>query len=205
MILPYDSSLSEFVTSTLNMLPTIVRRSAILGGGALRSHFDGTPVKDFDLFFRNHEHWLFACAAMRADPLASPCEDSDGTAYPSFRYAGIAAPYNLVGFRHMEPTALMNSFDFLCCCMVAYINDEGDVVFLSAPGAAASAVARELRINAPQPIKRLLKRSARYIEKYGYKITDDYIASILDCINCVGTGGSEDGVYPSMEAATNTF
>lgn len=180
----------EYVDDILCILPPSVRSIAIVGGGALRSFFDNTDVKDFDLFFRTHEDWLMAVEAMTNDPLC--VGDMENPAFPTFTYRS-RPPFNLIGFRHKEPEDLMNSFDFLCCCMVAFKKDGGDIEFLSAPHALSDATHKQLSLNKPQPIRRLLKRTSRYVAKYGYQITDQYVATLPESLAYIdGSDGEPD-------------
>lgn len=188
--LHFGPSIDEYVREIIDRLPAEVRPLAVLGGGALRSFFDSTPVKDYDIFFRTHEDYLTACAAMLAAGYGES-EDSIRNA-PSYVVRPGVPPYNFIGFRHESPRALAESFDFTCCCMVAYLDadrpNEG-ITFIAVENARLHANGKELHINRVRPTKRLLKRTARYVEKYSYRITDEFVARFRESFDAIDDEG----------------
>lgn len=169
--------IEEEVRIILNRLPESIRHTAILAGGALRSMYDGTETKDYDIFFRSLEDYQKAVAAVANMP--GVVIQAMNPNYPSFELPDSPAPYNLIGFRFLEPVALAGSFDFLCCSMSAWlVGDELRIHRVT--GAEIDASLKHLRINRVRPTKRILKRTARYVERYGYEITDQFVEKLRE-------------------------
>ncbi len=55
-----------YIFATFATLPDAVSATAIIGGGALRAFFDGSKVKDYDLFFRTKADFDAALIEMHA-------------------------------------------------------------------------------------------------------------------------------------------
>lgn len=159
--------ITTYAAQVLRSLPHIVAATSILGGGALRAFYDGTAVKDFDLFFASDEHYQGALIAM----LANHAFDYEGSAGRTeiFRCRMTGRVFNLVGFCYGDATAQMERFDFRCCRMVAYLAD-GDVVFRADPDAVADAQAKRLVVLCNNGAERTERRVQHYIHDYGYAL-----------------------------------
>lgn len=158
-------------------LPESVRRTGIIGGGALRSYFDGTPIKDIDVFFRTPED--FNSAVMDLDLFYDvewrlvPCNKNGSSRFPTYEHAVDGLKINLVGFRFGTPSELVESFDFTCVSMVAWVGQHGAEYIAPDPSVFA-ACRKKLIVNRLDPLKRLEKRVAHYVDDYGYSPPDDY-------------------------------
>lgn len=161
----------------LDVLPEPVRRIGIIGGGALRSYFDGTPIKDVDVFFRTPEDFVSAKAEFDFDGrwILVPCNKNGSSRFPTYEHVVTGMKVNLVGFRFGTPEELAKSFDFTCVSMVTWL--EGNEVRGEALGnAALHASSKFLAVNRLDSLKRLEKRVAHYVDDYGYSPPDDYEA-----------------------------
>lgn len=169
--------------------PRGVPKLAFIGGGCFRSYYDGTPVKDYDLFFRSYEDWLAACEMFRSDERFTETTREGEQTYPSFQSPG-DPPFNLIGFR-FYPTAtdLRMSFDFTCVATVAATCPAYGVSIHQHPNAAYDASNRRLEFQNLQHIDRVKRRMARY-EDYGYVPTADFIDKLPLCRDVPrGSGG----------------
>lgn len=165
----------ELVERLLAVLPAQVIASAILGGGAIRSMFDGTPLRDIDLFFRNREDYLIAEEAMRAifAPITGGCPN-----YPTYSIGGFEV--NLAGFRFRSTVQqTSDAFDFTCCAFAVSLADTNEYCeYVSARDDAESKRLRFLNLQRPP---RVLKRMAKYIDRYSYTHAEDFIEQMPEC------------------------
>lgn len=187
---PLLDGLAAYTRSVLQALPPSVQRTAILGGGALRSFLDATPVKDYDIFFRTHKDYQDACADMVLNGYTVDYSSPNAAVIHVFTTP--CPPFNFVGFRHMAPQQLVESFDFTCCSIVAYIDERDEVQVLYHPEALFDAQHKQLRLSGPRPAKSALKRISRYAGQYGYEITDDLVARFKDCFDVRPEGDEPD-------------
>lgn len=156
-----------YAESILRKLPASVQTLPILGGGALRAYFDGTPVKDYDLFFRSHEDFAAVEAAFRNDFGFFPSASNNGAL--TF-YDRDGNEWNLIGFAFGDETEHFNRFDFRCCAMVAWLTPEGTACFASDTYAIQDAETKALYVRNNNGTERTLRRIARYVEVYGYAL-----------------------------------
>ncbi|MBS7457679.1 hypothetical protein [Coralloluteibacterium stylophorae] len=165
---------ASLLTFVWNYLPWSVRMSAFLGGGAFRSLYDQTTIKDFDLFFPTHGDFLAARDAFDSDEEFSRVENEGDALYPCYVHKDLPnTPFNLIGFRHhADMLELAESFDFRCCGFAGYVF-AGEAKFCAVPGAEDDARDRKLRVMNPQAAPRFLRRARRYVETYGYDFIDE--------------------------------
>ncbi|NIJ81168.1 hypothetical protein [Xanthomonas cannabis] len=160
-------SYGAYIKAIFLDMPAAARIVSILGGGALRSFYDGTPAKDYDLFFRSYQDYLIAFAAFsqqgnRYKELAAP----NGTS--QFHDLSTGRLFNLVGFHFDTPQGHRDAFDFRCCMFVAWL--EFDLPTASAhPNAAADAEAKRLVVMNNNGDERTYARMHRYRD-YGYRL-----------------------------------
>lgn len=155
------------------LLPDAVASTAILGGGALRAFFDGTTVKDYDLFFRSKADFDAALIEM----LASEAFEEDFAATvsklsgaPVFTHLATGRQFNLVGFYFGTPEEQVARFDFRCCAIAAWKDEDRVMRYLAAEGAIDDATSRRLVIVNNNGTERTIRRAAHYAEDYGYAI-----------------------------------
>ncbi|WP_266156758.1 hypothetical protein [Dyella silvatica] len=174
------TSIQQYALNIFRKAPAGIDVLAYLGGGCLRSFYDGTPVKDYDLFFASYHDWLFACQWFRADTSFVETTLEGEQTYPSFQREG-EPPFNLIGFRfHKGAEALCNSFDFTCVALVAEIVEPDVVTVTQHPLAPYHASHKLLSFQNLQHIDRVERRKARYMG-YGYKETPEFTASLPKC------------------------
>lgn len=170
-----------YALNIFKKLPAGVSVLAFIGGGCFRSYYDGTPVKDYDLFFASYADWQLAVQWFRADErfieLTKPGEE----AFPSFQSEN-DAPFNLIGFRfHKNAYELSRSFDFVCCAFAAEMTEPDVIAFTTHPNAVYDASHKRLAFLNHQHIDRVERRKARYVEQYGYTPTADFVAELPRC------------------------
>lgn len=168
------SSLREYVWKLFDCIPSGAVEVSIIGGGALRSYWDGTPVKDIDLFFRSHADFLRALEAFHSDMRFFEVLSSDGTR--DFVTA-LGERFSLIGFGFGEPEDQMLRFDFRCCAVVAWIND-GSLFILEDAEAARDAALKLLYIRNQHGTNRTMRRIEHYVEDYGYELHPDQVAEL---------------------------
>lgn len=176
----------DFIELVYSKLPETVRNTAMIGGGALRTFFDGTQIKDIDLFFRSEWDFLAAkrALAMHEDWLLSSDEQLLAGC-PVFHLPGLP-PVNLVGFRFADtPRLLAYTFDLRCCAMAARCAD-GLVEFYAVPGAIEDAEAKALTVLNLQAFDRVKKRVLRYVG-YGYRASPTLRSSLFKSRRLRGT------------------
>lgn len=168
------TSITDYVRAILEELPEHIRERVIIAGGCLRAFYDGTTVKDYDLFFRSVQDYL---AADRA--LADLAHSSDSAAWiENFDVAAATAEFisptgkrfNLVGFAFGEVEEQLSRFDFLCCAMAAWQEPNGMVCFVPVEGSIEDATAKRLTVRVSNGDERTLRRIARYENDYGYAV-----------------------------------
>lgn len=157
-----------YVRGIFEMLPQSCRPLVIVGGGALRAYFDGTRVKDYDLFFRSALDYATTARTLVQNgwtELPAP----NGTRIfrsPTGEY------FNLIGFVFGPPLDHAERFDFRCCAMVAWVESE-TYFFHSADGAITDALARSLVVRNNNGTERTLRRINHYRHDYGYSVVLD--------------------------------
>jgi len=170
-----------YAKGIFDKLPACVDALAYVGGGCLRSYWDRTPIKDYDLFFGSHEDWLLACQRFRSDPAFVETTKIGEETYPSFQRDG-EPPFNLIGFRfHKSADALCSSFDFTCVAFVAERTEMYGVPRMTWHSDAIQDASRKhLVFQSIQHIDRVELRVSRY-ESYGYTKTKDFIRRLPEC------------------------
>lgn len=183
--------LTQFIRDTFAGMPAAVRPLAMLAGGALRAQFDGTEVKDRDLFFRNDADYQTAYKAFLDESFGDNAVfeihmvDS-AERYPAFVRKDDGRVYQLIGlYFHERPTLLAQSFDFRCCAMVAWevfctpVCPHGcpakcsEFELFCAPGSTQDAELLQLVPQVRQSDERIEKRVARYAQR-GYRKCDGF-------------------------------
>lgn len=172
---------SSSILAALDELPESIRRTAILAGGALRAVYDGSQVKDYDLFFRTAEDYGAAVAALVGlvkydhNFVKVPGSWEIGEHLGSYGTANFISPsgrlFNLIGFVFGEPLEHLALFDFLCCRMAVF-QSNGCPVFHAEHGAVEDASARRITVLSNNGTERTIKRIEHYMEDYGYKLVD---------------------------------
>lgn len=155
----------SFAEEILAELPEHIRSLPILAGGSLRSVFDGTEPKDFDLFFRNHEDFKLTKAALE-DAGWELVETIGG----SFVYLSPSNHlFNLVGFLFGTPAETISRFDFRCCALAVSTDaDTGTLCFISDEGAIEDAESKRLTLRWNNGDERTMRRLEHYFDDYGY-------------------------------------
>lgn len=160
----------EFAREVFAELPERIRELPILGGGALRALFDGTEIKDYDLFFRNHDEYLITARAL----------EEEGWEFLGFSGGSVGASewqspsgrmFNLVDFYWGTPLDHAERFDFRCCAMVAFIVG-GEVSYFADVNAEDDATSRLLVLRWNNGDERTIKRIQHYVNDYGYTLVD---------------------------------
>lgn len=163
--------LQKYAEEVLAELPSVVRSLAILGGGALRAFFDGTVVKDYDLFFASNEDYETAIAEM-----FHSSTDGDWSYHgESGRTVEFKSPsgmtFNLIGFAFGTAEDHAEAFDFRCCQIVAWWNPiELLVDTYATEGAIEEATRRILTVVNNNGTDRTEERITRYSQVYGYVV-----------------------------------
>jgi hypothetical protein len=171
------------------LLPDAVVSRAILGGGAIRSGYDDTPIRDYDLFFRSDEDFNAALAEMESLVNWSRIEAPQCPRTPSFTCGRVTV--NLVGFRFRSTVReTAEAFDFRCCGHAISLADLDD--YYQVPDADYDAQARILNFLNLQKPQRVLKRAVRYINAYDYAPSEDFLARMPECWSVVD---NEPGEY----------
>lgn len=158
----------EHAKALLEPLPRAIRYTAILGGGALRAFYDGTPIHDVDLFFRSRAEYDAAVFELRRIGWTAEVSPRGVTNFRS--PSGLL--YSLIGFGFGAPLEHLTRFDFRCCQHIAgWISSATDEpVVLSAPGAAEEARCKLLYVVNNNGTERTLRRIRHYVEDYGYEL-----------------------------------
>lgn len=172
------------------VLPWKVKHRAMLGGGALRSYFDGSMPKDYDLFFETPGDWE-VCVSLLLDDSAFELAEADGhTLHPTFVHVATGRKFNLIGFRCFpNPEALAKSFDFRCTAMALRLRDP-QLTFYGEPGSDLDCKTRVLNFQNLEPTTRVAKRLRRYVDELGYTPTDEFISKVAQCSLVTNTGCS---------------
>lgn len=167
--------IDRFVREVFALLPPELRSLAMLGGGAIRHLYDGTPLKDYDLFFRTEADWLEATQLLNLDERFIIMSDSAAAVrHPTYIRLGHPYGFNLIGFGFTADTAaLARSFDLTCCGFAACIGADDHVFFSSVDTAIEDAMAKALRINQRDTLERTQKRIAHYRDDYGYTLSSE--------------------------------
>jgi len=176
-----------------SVLPWRVKHRAMLGGGALRSYFDGTMVKDYDLFFESLADWQVCVTQLDADPAFAIQASAADTLYPTYVHIYTGRLFNLIGFRfYPNPQELAQSFDFRCTAMALRLRDPA-LTFYGVPGASEDCAAKALNFLNLQPTNRVAKRLRRYVDELGYTPTDDFVSKVAHCAHVTNPGCSYNG------------
>ncbi|GAA0687830.1 hypothetical protein ISN75_14060 [Dyella marensis] len=174
------TSICQYALDIFRKLPEGVDALAFIAGGCFRSFYDGTPVKDYDLFFASHADWELACGFFRINPeFTETTGDGEGT-YPSFKRENEPA-FNLIGFRfHRSVRDLAESFDFTCVAVAAEMVEPGVVQVFQHPEFVSDASGHLLNFQNLQHIDRVERRVSRY-EAYGYRKSKSFLAKLPQC------------------------
>lgn len=156
-----------YAKALLRLLPEEARSIAILAGGALRGYFDKTPLADIDLVFRSEEDFQRACEIFRSS-----------TAYQFVKCKGRTEVFtdvdgtevNLIGFAFGGAQETIERFDFRCCRMAAWLNENGGIEFVCDPHAVSDAVTKTLVVLLNNGTERTLRRIDHYVLDYGYRL-----------------------------------
>lgn len=178
-------SISEWIEELYRLVPERARHLAIIGGGALRSFFDHTFIKDIDLFFRSTSDLQDAIVAFKQ---AGAIERDAPLGTYLYYYNGVAL--NLVGFHFVSDIEdAAEKFDFRCVCMAASYSAAGEVAFHAIPGAIDDAVDKVLNFQTMQRTNRVAKRLRRYVDGLGYVPSEEFILALPRCaVIPAGTG-----------------
>lgn len=175
------------------VLPWKVIHRAMLGGGALRSYFDGTMPKDYDLFFESVADWEASVALLMDDSMFDLTPADAGTRHPTFVHLPTGRKFNLIGFRIFpNPAELAKSFDFRCVAMALRLRDP-QLTFYGVPGADRDCREKALNFQNLQPTIRVAKRLKRYVDELGYTPTDEFVSKVAQCARVTNTGCSYNG------------
>lgn len=173
--------LSDYARSVYAKMPAGLSALAFLAGGTFRSFFDGTKVKDHDLFFASHGDFQMAVMFFRLSPEFVETTKPGEQSYPSFQ-RGDETPFNLIGFRFFKRAeSLAHSFDFRCCGFAAEMVDSETVEVYSVAGAANDATDRVLTFLNHQHIDRVIRRMDRYVDQYGYRPSEQFEEGLVIC------------------------
>lgn len=158
--------LYAFARYAAAIAPAGLLKLGILAGGAPRTVFDGTKVKDFDVFFRsnsdyNEACWMFFESGDFTIVSLSPTQ-------AVFRSSVNGTEWNLIGFDFvLGPNDLIETFDFTCCAMALMV-DRDHVQFYAHPAAIRDAMEKVLRPLTQKSLVRTRARMRRY-RSYGYR------------------------------------
>jgi hypothetical protein len=166
-----DADFQRYAGEVLLSLPLGTENLAILGGGALRALFDRTEVKDYDLFFRTENDYVFAAAAFGISARFEELDSPAGT--KQFRETRTGRLFNLIGFHFNSPEGHAAEFDFRCCQMVAWYDSAMEFHRHFEIGAVSDAKARLIVVENNNGEDRTLKRIEKYIAQYGYTVEVD--------------------------------
>lgn len=173
-----------------SVLPWRVIHRAMLGGGALRSYFDGTVPKDYDLFFESASDWEVCVAELLGDSMFELAEADAGTMHPTFMHTATGRKFNMIGFRCFpNPEELAKSFDFRCAAMALRLRDP-PLTFYGVPGSDQDCRDRVLNFQNLEPTNRVAKRLRRYVDELGYTPTDDFVSKVAHCAHVIHAGCS---------------
>lgn len=157
---------AQYALYLYNTLPAGVRPLAFIAGGCFRSLYDGTPVKDIDLFFASRADFNAALRCFEASSIFTELPSGCGGC-PIFT-DGVNPPVNLVGFRfHATLRALVLDFDLTCITCGAAMTEPGVVETFALAEFHSDASNKRLRFNKVQNYCRAIRRLTRY-EGYGY-------------------------------------
>ena len=164
-------SLRAHVAAVFAALPRFAAEVSILAGGSLRAYYDGTEVKDYDLFFRDRHDYRTAYTAMEiagfeflgtrggSETWLSPC----------------GKEFNLVSLAFGSPEEHVSRFDFRCCQMAAWIevNSVGAPMtqVIKAQRAVYDCRKKRLRLVNNNGTERTAKRIEHYEADYGYALS----------------------------------
>lgn len=166
-----DKSLESFILEVYTVLPKAIRKKCFIGGGCLRAFFDGTPIRDIDVFFQCRDDFELAVGLVTGEGWKRL--QTGSTSFPSFQHAGLT--FNFIGFRYMEShQALALSFDFRCCAMTSCFDEVP--LFYFAPSSQEDAREKKLIPLNIQSIDRLSRRVEKY-KAYGYRETEELRAA----------------------------
>lgn len=161
----------EYVLKIFAKIPTGAQRISILAGGALRAFYDGTKVKDYDLFFRDRGDFLRAVLAFQqsTSPVWAVAQTGPKTYIAEHPLLG---KFNLVGFRFGTPREIIDSFDFTCCQFAAFRGHiTNEIHTIQGHRSHLDARQKILKLTNTQPLRVTEEREAHYMNDYGYTST----------------------------------
>lgn len=150
------------IAAFFNSLPQVFRDRAILAGGALRAFHDGTPVKDWDFFFRNPVDYVACISAL------DPAYEFPDVLPTTFRELHEGKVLNLIGFRFGAPEEIIAKFDFVCCMHAAWYHPAGSLQVIHGEFSRYDAERKILMLNAYEARHIMEQREAHYVHDYGY-------------------------------------
>jgi len=158
-----------YIFAIFATLPDAVSSTAILGGGALRAFFDGSKVKDYDLFFRSKADFDAALIEMQASEFFRE-EAGNHVLSPLFVHIETGKEFNLIGFGLGTPEEQIARFDFRCCAIAAWKDENRVVRYVAAEGAIHDASHLLLNFVNNNGTDRTVRRATHYAEDYGYTV-----------------------------------
>jgi hypothetical protein len=142
--------------------------------------FDGTKVKDYDLFFRNAEDAAVAVTAFMSAALAGSCALRNDLSYPTaLTFQCGDRQFNLVTFGYGDPGTIIDGFDFRCV-QIAAVWDGAEVTLISNPGAIEGAQRKHLELVNNNGDERTAKRIEHYEVDHGYSLAAVPLASAIE-------------------------
>lgn len=178
----WSGNITSYALKIFAGLPAGTEYLTFIAGGALRSFYDDTPVKDIDLFFRSEDDFQLALQSFRRAPEFTEDDVPNGPRTPTFRREGWP-PFNLIGFRFNNSlSALVASFDFTCCAIGAEKTASFDAYVCLHSKQRNDACSRVLRFCVPQNYERTIKRVERYVS-YGYQYSGGFAERLEACKN----------------------
>ena len=167
----FTPGIGAHAKALFRLLPADVRSFAIIGGGALRCFFDKTPMADIDLLFRNEEAFQAAIKAFSETPGHYFIKHKGRSEV--WGQTGSNVEFNLIGFCFGTAQETIERFDFRCCRMAAFYNENCGMEFVSDPHAVSDAVTKSLIVLVNNGTERTLMRIAHYVDDYGYVLDLD--------------------------------
>jgi hypothetical protein len=147
-----------------------------VAGGALRSHFDGTELKDIDIFFRSEEDYYRAVDAASCDTSLRWLGAAGRTHYYE---ASDGVQINLVGFAFGSPQETIERFDFRCCRMAAWLKAPGVYAYAMDDHAAVDATLKRLVVLQNNGEERTVQRIQHYVHDYGYRLDLSVVGHLI--------------------------
>lgn len=159
-----------------------VEKPVTLAGGALRSYFLNTPVKDYDLYSSKTD---LGNDLKRRDYHWSIIQDTDRSSLyrrPQLTPKGIQTQnVNIINNKSDDPTMIIDSYDFTVC-MCAITKEKDDLWITYHPDYFLDLTGRKLRIHNPENMMNTIWRVQKYI-KYGFELDREEMWKIIEGIH----------------------